>query len=299
MKKLLLIGANGFLGTTILAIYKKNKKLQEKYSIIAGDISKENITADVEFYTIDITMQERIQSKIAKINPDLIILTAAMTDVDQCERDKNLATKINFLGPKNVINACKSINSKLLFISTDFIFDGTKNGLYKEEHIPNPQSHYGKTKFHAELAILYSEIEHLICRTSVLYGWNPNKLNFVTWILDNLEKGNPLSIVTNQINSPTHVENLAKVLLKLIEENARGIYHTAGASSLSRYEMAVKCAEIFNYDINLITPIDSLKQHAQRPQNAGLDISKTRKLLPSEMKIFTFEEGLIYMKTKR
>jgi dTDP-4-dehydrorhamnose reductase len=216
LEKILLIGANGFLGKNVINLYKSENKLKNKFNLVAADINNTNIPSDIPFHNIDITKQEDLTENLLLIEPDIIILTAAMTDVDQCETNKELATKINFIGPKNVINACKKMGSKLVFMSTDFIFNGEKNNLYTEEDIPKPQSHYGKTKFFAELAILYSEIKYLICRTSVLYGWNPNKLNFMTWILENLKKKNKLSIVTNQINSPTYVDNLANMLFKLI-----------------------------------------------------------------------------------
>lgn len=296
MKKVLIIGANGFLGKTLIELYKSENQFKKRFELVAADINTTNIPSDIPLYIMDITNQRQLMEKSLMIKPDIIILTAAMTNVDQCEIDKDLATKINFYGPKNVINACKKIGSKLVFMSTDFIFDGLKEGLYTEEDIPKPQSHYAKTKFFAELAIIYSEIEYLICRTSVLYGWNPEKLNFITWILENLKKNNKLSIVTNQINSPTLVNNLANMLFELIKKNATGIFHTAGASALNRYEIAIKCAEIFNYNKNLISPIDSLKQTAKRPENAGLDVSKIRKFLQEELTIYTFEDGLKYMK---
>jgi dTDP-4-dehydrorhamnose reductase len=296
MQKILIIGANGFLGKNLINIYHSNENLQRKYALIAGDIQNTNIPPEIPYYKIDITEQEQVNTKLSSIKPNIIILTAAMTDVDQCEINQELATKINFKGPKNVVEACKKTKTKLIFMSTDFIFDGLKDDLYTEKDIPKPQSHYARTKFYAELAIIYSEIEYLICRTSVLYGWNPDKLNFITWILEKLEQGKNLSIVTNQINSPTFVVNLANILFKLTEKQAKGIYHTAGAKALNRYEMAIKCAEIFNHDKDLISPIDNIKQKAPRPEKAGLDVSKLKTILHNEIKVFSLEDGLNYMK---
>jgi len=222
-----------------------------------------------------------------------------MTNVDQNEKDKRLATKINVEGPKNVIRACKQIDSKLIFMSTDFIFDGRKSGDYTEEDIPNPISHYGKTKFDAELAILNSDIDYLICRTAVLYGWNNEKLNFITWVLKKLQDNERINIVTDQINNPTYVRNLAEIILKLIEKKASGIYHTAGDDALSRYEIAIKCAEVFECDKNLISPIGSLNQVAIRPKNASLNITKLKSFLDSELKCLSLLEGLKDMKNRR
>lgn len=297
LKKVLIIGANGFLGTNILQFRKAKEILDQNLFLIASDLNKDNLNQEIPFYYIDITNEENTINKIVELYPQIIILSAAMTDVDQCEVDKNLATKINVEGTKNIIKACKRIESKLIFLSTDFIFDGTKeNGGYREDDLANPLSHYGKTKYEAEIAIIKSEIEYLICRSAVIYGWNKRKLNFITWVIDKLEENEKLSILTNQINSPTFVRNLAEILLKLIKNDAKGIYHTAGDCILNRYEIAVKCAEIFNYNKNLISPITSLKQKAIRPKNAGLDISKLKKKIGSQLKIYNLEDGLKYMK---
>ena len=296
--RILIIGANGFLGTNLLQFQDKYCVDGKNIQFIAADLYKSNIQPKIPFYLMDITNKDKSLEKIKKISPDIIILTAAMTNVDQCEIDIDSAKNINTAGPKNIIEACKAINSKLIFMSTDFVFDGKKmDGLYNESDVPNSLSQYAKSKRDAELAIIDSQLDFLICRTAVLYGWNKIKLNFITWILKKLEQNQQISIVTNQINSPTFVRNLAKIILKLIEKRANGIYHTAGDCSLSRYEMALKCAKIFNHDKNLITPIENLNQNAIRPKNAGLDISKLKKLIGSELKIFSLSNGLNYMKT--
>jgi len=235
---------------------------------------------DIPFHIMDITNAQKTMEKVTKIRPSITILTAAMTNVDQCEINKKLATKINLEGTINVLNACKKINSKLIFISTDFIFDGAKeNGNYSENDVPNPLNHYAKTKYDAELFIMDSDTEYLICRASVLYGWNKWKLNFITWILENLEHEQKMSIVKNQINSPTYVKSLAQIIFKLIEKDAKGIYHTTGDCALSRYQIALKCAEIFEYNNSLIAPINSIKQKALRPANVSLNINKLKSLI--------------------
>jgi len=299
-KKILIIGANGFLGNQLLQIGKNYKESTTDFEIIAADILNNYILPEIPFYFLDITKPQEVTKKILEISPEVIILTSAITNVDQNEIEKELASRINTEGPKHVLKACKKVNAKLVFMSTDFVFDGiSKSGNYNENDEPNPLNHYGKTKYEAEKAILHSELDFLICRIAVLYGWNKDKLNFITWILNKLEQQEKISIVTNQINNATFAPNLAEIILTLIEKNAHGIYHTAGDGALSRYEMAIKCAEVFNCDKNLITPIDYLKQKAIRPKNAGLDISKLKKLIQSELKIFKLIDGLKYMKKNR
>lgn len=300
LKKILIIGANGFLGTNLLDLYEKEDSIYKNFYFSAADLEKTYINQTIPFYYIDITKSADVIKKIVNISPDIVILNAAMTNVDQCETDKKLATKINTEGPKNVIDACKKIRAKLVFMSTDFVFDGTKrNGFYTENDSPNPLSHYAKTKYFAEKAIIDSNIDFLICRTAVLYGWSKIKLNFITWVIKKLHQKEKISIVTNQINSPTFVRNLAQIILKLIEKGANGIYHTAGDDILNRYEIALNCAEIFNLNKNLIIPIEYFKQKAIRPENAGLDITKLKSLIGSELKIYNLNDGLNYMKENR
>ena len=295
--KILVIGANGFLGSNFFSKTNNEYFLNKRINVIASGLHASILNNDIKFYKIDITNKRETINKISYLEPDVIILTAALTNVDQCELNKKLASKINIDGPKNVLEACQRIDAKLIFISTDFVFDGKKEGgYYTEDDHPNPINHYGLTKYKAELAIMNSNIEYLICRTSVLYGWTSRKQNFVTWILNNLKQNKPMKIVTDQINSPTYVENLAQIIIKLIEKNARGIYHTSGDCALSRYEIAIKCAKIFGYDSFLIKPIKNLKQKAIRPKNTSLNVEKLKKLIGNELKIFTFEEGLLSMK---
>ena len=299
-KTILIIGANGFLGSTILQIRKTKEVRDLNFQFLAADVENSNVPIDVTFYHINITNPQDTLKKIEVISPDVILLTAAMTNVDQNEVDKDLATTINTEGPKNVLEACKKTDSKLVFMSTDFIFDGiSKEGNYNEMDTPNPLSYYAKTKYNAEQAIINSEIEYTICRTAVLYGWNKEKQNFITWIINKLQQNELIQIVTDQFNSPTFVKNLAEILIKLIEKDAKGIYHTAGDCTLNRYEMALKCAEVFNLKKELISPIESIEQKAIRPKNVGLNISKLKKLIGSDLKIYNLDDGLNYMKNHR
>jgi len=299
LRKVLLIGANGFLGANIINLLKSTESLNQKYSLIATDILNNNIPSDIPFYSLDITERNTLFQKVEKIKPELIILTAAMTDVDNCEIKKSLATEINLNGPINVFQAAQKLNIKVVFLSTDFVFDGKKRGLYSETDEPNPISHYGLTKFKAELALQQTELEYLICRTAVLYGWNEVKLNFITWILEKLHNEEEIKILTNQINSPTYIYNLAEIIFQLIENESSGIYHTAGNKAYTRYEMALKCAEIFEYDQDLIIPIEHFKQKALRPPNGGLDVSKIKHECGNKLKILSLEEGLVLMKETR
>ena len=146
-RKILLIGANGFLGANILRFHLDENLKKKKIIFIGADLDNSNIKKEIPFYYMDITNSRDTLKKILKISPEIVILTAAMTDVDQNELFKEKATKINTIGPKNIIKACEKINSKLVFLSTDYVFDGTsKPGNYNEKDTPNPVNHYGSTK---------------------------------------------------------------------------------------------------------------------------------------------------------
>jgi len=294
LQKVLIIGANGFLGSKLIYYIQKDK-YKHKFIPIAADIQNNTIPKDIIFKRIDITNKENVIKNIKEIKPNTVILTAAYTNVDKCEDEKKLAHDLNILGPENVALGCKKINSKILFLSTDFVFDG-KKGDYSETDEPKPLSYYAKTKFEGEQRIIKTGIDYIICRTAVLYGWYPYRQNFITWILNNLENGNQINIITDQINSPTLANNLAEILLHLIDYNKSEIIHTTGDCALSRYEIAVKCAEIFSFSQKLIHPIDFFKQKAIRPKNASLNISKLKKILGNKLKILNLDEGLNFMK---
>jgi len=138
--------------------------------------------------------------------------------------------------------------------------------------------------------------DYLICRSAVLYGWFPYRLNFITWILNNLEEGNSINITTNQINSPTFANNLAEILVYLIDYEKSEVIHSAGDCAINRYEIAIKCADIFEFSHQLIKPINFFEQKATRPKNASLNISKLKKILGNKLKVFNLEEGLNFMK---
>jgi len=295
--KVLIVGANGFLGTNLLKFYQNHHLYEKGYEFLAADISNNHIDIKIPFSYLDITESTNSYNTILKLKPDVIILTAALSDVDKCEVNKELAYSVNVIGPENITNICKKLKSKLIFLSTDYVFDGCKrNGYYSENDIPNPLNYYAQTKLAAENFIRNSGIDFLICRSSVFYGWNPWRLNFITWVLKCLKLNQNISITKHEVNSPTFIINLAHIILKLIEKNASGIYHTVGDCALSRYEMALKCAKIFNYNDTLILPVDSINQKAQRPENVSLDISKLKNLIGIDLKICNLDDGLKYMR---
>lgn len=229
---------------------------------------------------MDITNSENVQLIIQKYKPQTIIHTAAMTNVDACELDKESCFNINVNGTKNLLQAAKLIQQhKVHFIhlSTDFIFDG-KNGPYKEEDEPNPLSRYAETKLESEKLVQQSSLKWSIVRTIIVFGVaeKMSRTNIVLWAIESLKNAKELTIVNDQFRSPTLAEDLAEACVKIADIKAQGIFHVSGKDFMSIYEMVVRIAKHLKLDTNLVIPISSsgLNQPAKRPPKTGFDIKK-------------------------
>ena len=243
-------------------------------------------------YYLNITNNADVTTLVQKLKPDYIIHTAALTDVDHCERDKRLAWNINVEGTRHISEISRKISAKLIYISTDYVFDG-HGGMYKENDSTNPIDYYGATKLGGENLVKDLK-DYIIVRPSVLYGWNPVKLNFVTWVIQGLKKENAINVVNDQFNSPTLADNLVELILELIEKEENGIFHASGSERISRLDFAIRIAEIFGLNEDLIKPItsDQLNWTAKRPMDSSLDVSKISRIA----KPLDVEDSLIRMR---
>lgn len=282
-KRILITGCNGFIGSKII---KYNKNF-ECFGIARKIKNSEH------FYSVDIREYEKVEEIIKKINPFVLIHTAALTNVDYCEENPEEAYAINSEGTKNLALACKKINAKMIYISTDYIFDGNK-GNYSEEDIPNPINIYGKSKLKGEYYVKEILENFLIFRISVPYGFFERKLNFVTWVIENLKNNKEIKAIDDQFNSPTYADNLAKSIIQIIEDkkDSNGIYHLSGSERISRYEFAERICKIFNLDKNLIKKVKSneLNWKAKRPIDSSLNIEKAKKEL--KVDLYNINQGL-------
>lgn len=220
----------------------------------------------------------------------VVLHLAAKADVDGCERDKPLgvdgdAYKINVLGTQNVVDACKATDKKIIYISTDFVFDGqgTPDGGYREEDSPHPVNWYAETKYKGEEIVKNSHLPYVIMRIAYPYRKEPFALkkDFFHAIKDRLHDGQPVAGVTDHIMTPTYLDDIALALGKIIETNASGIFHVVGSESLTPYDAAIKIAETFGYDKSLIsktTREEYFKGKAERPFNLALNNDKIEKL---------------------
>jgi dTDP-4-dehydrorhamnose reductase len=259
---------------------------------------KENPTNLGTPIKIDLTNRNQVSKTISQLKPQAIIHTAAYTDVDGCEINRDLAWKANAEATQHITEASAKVNSHLTYVSTDYAFNGEK-GLYSEEDQPNPISHYGYTKLKGEEFVKELAKRWCIARASVIYGRSKTpKLNFATWLIKNLNQGKETKVLTDQYVSPTLNTNLAEMLLEIAERNMTGTLHTAGATRVSRHEFALKLAEVFNLNIDLVKPakMNEMPWRAKRPRDSSLNVSKALTLL--NQKPLKLDQALKLMKTE-
>jgi dTDP-4-dehydrorhamnose reductase len=288
MKRILIVGASGLLGTKLYEIAK------DKYEVF-GTYHSHEMKGET-FFKLDVTSRKEVFSLFEKLKPNVVFDFHSITDVDYCELHPEEAWLVNVDGTKNIAEASKTFGAKMFFISSDYVFDGKKTN-YSEKDKPNPLNFYGKTKAVAEKVVEFLVPDFIIARTAVLYGLGGlGKKPFPLWVLENLKEGKEIKVVIDQFNNPTLADNLAEILLKLYEKNASGLFHVVGKDNVSRYEFAMKVAEIFGINKNLIKPITSpeLRQAALRTRKLELSTRKLQRIL--DIVPVGIEEGLKIIK---
>lgn len=292
--RVLVIGSGGQLGTKMV------EQAKEHFEVYATYLTRKPPLNDSRTFQVDKTNQQSIMALFQELKPEVAIDTAALHNVDYCETHREEAWKVNVEGTKTVAEACKRHDARMIFVSTDYVFDGVK-GDYTEDDDANPVNYYGLTKLEGERAVARICSKYLIARPSVIYSYvastrlessSGKPLNFTMWLTQKLRNNEPVKIVTDQYSSPTLADDLAEVLLKLANSERIGTYHTAGRTRLSRYEFAVKIARKLNFDEKLITPTttDQLKQVAKRPMDSSLSVEKIEKDLA--LRAPTIDEAL-------
>ncbi|SED63183.1 dTDP-4-dehydrorhamnose reductase [Tenacibaculum sp. MAR_2010_89] len=276
MKRVVITGSNGLLGQSLVSLLLNEK---DKYKVI-GFSRGDNRSGrnDFEYVSIDITDEMLLKEKLKTYTPDVIINTAAMTNVDACEDNKEECDKLNVDVVHFLKEYAEKTNAHLIHLSTDFIFDGEK-GYYKETDDPNPLSYYGMSKLKSEELLTSSSVHYTILRTILVYGkvFDMSRSNIVLWVKKSLEEGKEVTIVNDQYRMPTYVEPLALACKLAIDKKAKGVFNVSSKKLLSIYEIAMEIAEVFDLNKNLIKPIStqSLNQKASRPAKTGFDLSKS------------------------
>lgn len=293
--RVLVTGSNGLLGTKVLERLVAGAE-DEPLAASRGPCANRYLGA-FRFWSLDVVDADAVRQVLDQAHPDLVIHTAAMTNVDACERERETARGVNVCGAANVARACAARGVHLVQLSTEYVFDGTA-GPYSEADPTNPLGWYAQTKHEGERAVAAAGGSWTIARTTVLYGYAPNvRANFVVWLLNKLRAGERAPVVHDQIGSPTLADNLATMVLALGRGRAQGVFNTVGGSVLSRYDFARLAAEAFGLDAGLIDPIDtaSLRQPAPRPLRAGLRMDRFQAAFP-EVPVLSATDGLAVLR---
>ncbi len=266
--KILITGASGLLGDSLMELLSKTEET-------IGTYFKNQAGNNLHF--LDITSKEEVDSFFERTLPELVIHTASIVDVDFCEENKEAARLTNIEGTRNIINACKKYSSKLIYISSDYIFDGQENN-YSEESPPNPLNYYGFTKLESEKIIKESLKDYIIIRPGILYGNDENsKPSFISQVLKKLKNNEKVFVDDKIIKYPTLTSDVSEAIKKLISLNASGVYNVSGEEPITRYQWALKIAKFYKFPLENIIKQDA-QTKAKKPLNVKLDISKIKNL---------------------
>lgn len=272
--KVLVTGSNGLLGRKLVDLLGHDAEL------LATNRA-----------TLDVTSLEQVRSTLQKFKPDVVINAAAMTQVDQCEVNKDECWKQNVNSVSNLVDVCMDENIHLVHVSTDFVFNG-KEGPLDETAVPEPVNFYGESKLEGERIILNSGCPAAIIRTVLVYGVTSDmsRSNIVLWVKKSLEEKKPINVVNDQFRTPTLAEDLAMGCWLAARKKSTGIFHISGNEMMTPYDIAIRTADFFGLDKALITPVSNFIQQAKRPLKTGFIIGKAKRELGYEP--HSFDQGL-------
>jgi len=264
--KILITGVNGYIGSNLRIFLKRSQ--YDVYGFTSKGLPEEKI------YHLDMTDRQKIYDALKFVKPDVIVHTAALSSLKECERNPGLAREINVETTRNLISCIResSANVKFVFLSSDYVFDGQR-GNYKEDDKVNPQTVYGKTKAQSETDIKEHLENFVICRTANVYCRGGN---FFRFVLDALEKNNVAEVFDDSFFTPTYIDYLLDSLRLFIELNFKGVIHVAGRERLSRYDFALKMAGAMGKDPDLVKPV---KKGQLLAKDNSLNCEYSRKVL--------------------
>ncbi len=294
--KILITGSNGLLGQKLVSALRNDAEVQLLATSRGADRTPEPLGE--RYAALDITSPTEVDAVFAAARPDVVIHTAAMTNVDACELDPEACQLQNVTATGLLVQAAQRHGSHFIHLSTDFIFDG-KNGPYREEDVPAPLSIYGQSKLDAEHLVMNAGLaKWAIGRTIIVYGIAEglSRSNVVLWAKSALEKGQPIKVVDDQWRMPTLAEDLADGCIRIAKRGATGIFNLSGPDGMSILELVQRVGAFFHLDTSVVTPVksDSLGQPAKRPPRTGFVLDKARRELGYAPR--GFEEGLAVLK---
>ena len=278
--KILITGSNGLLGQKLL----HKLRVDNSVDLIATSRGENRVSkqSNYKYLALDITSKQEVEKIILAEKPDVVINSAAMTNVDLCEAEKDNCDALNVSAVQFLADACEKIEAHLIHISTDFIFDG-ENGPYKEEDEPNPLSYYGLSKLKSEHLLQAHSVKWTILRTIIVFGVGENlsKGNIVLWAKGALEKGEPLNIIDDQFRAPTLADDLADACILAANKKAFGVFNASGKDIMSIYEIVERIAKHYGNTTENLNKISTatLNQTAGRPPKTGFVLDKSRQVL--------------------
>jgi dTDP-4-dehydrorhamnose reductase len=289
--KVLLTGSNGLLGQKLVDLYKTNSSVE--LIATARGVDRYPDKTGYTYASLDITQKNEVDSVLDFHQPDVVINTAAMTNVDACESEREACDALNVHAVDFLVNACNRINAHFVHVSTDFIFDGTHGPLTEDEK-PSPISYYGLSKVKAEEIVQAKSNSWAIARTVLVYGIvsDMSRSNIVLWAKGALESGKSINVVADQFRTPTLAEDLAQGCALIAAQKASGIYNISGKNFMSVYDLVVQVADFWNLDKSLLhlSSSEGIKQPAKRPPITGFRLDKAMNVLGYNPK--SFQEGL-------
>jgi dTDP-4-dehydrorhamnose reductase len=247
---------------------------------------------------MDLADLVRVIETLRRLRPNIVLLAAAMTDVDGCETNRDYAAVVNAEAPGEIAKACASLRARLVHFSTDYVFDGSVKVPYSEKSVPKPLSVYGRTKLAGEQKVREALPTALLLRTSANFGWNRlrKKTNAVTWILERLRRNESVPLFTDQWISPSYVPDVARIAFDLLDRHAKGIFHVASKGCLSRIEIGQAVCQTFRLPEALLKPTRLSEMHlkAPRPRRSCLATAKVERFL--DMRVPAFADSLVHMR---
>ncbi len=294
--RILVTGANGLLGQKLVAALRLDRDVQ----LIATSRGPDRtpVASGYRYIALDITDAAAVGRVLQEVHPDVVIHTAAMTNVDACELDPVNCRLQNVTAVEYLVENAVRSGAHFIHLSTDFIFDG-ESGPYREEDAPAPLSIYGQSKLDSERVVMNSSLQKWsIARTIIVYGVAKglSRSNVVLWAKSALENGEPIKVVDDQWRMPTLAEDLADGCIRIAQREATGIFHLSGPDLMSIMELAQRVGRFFSLDTSMITRVksDSLAQPAKRPPRTGFVLDKSRRELGYAPR--HFEEGLAVLR---
>jgi dTDP-4-dehydrorhamnose reductase len=283
----LIVGASGLVGSNLLV------QLRNQANVVVVGTYHQHPVAGLESF--DILDRVAVHRFFERVQPTVVFLSAALSNVDFCELHPDLSYEANVSGVKQIVKAAKRCQAKLVFFSTDYIFDG-RAGPYSEEDAASPISQYGWHKALAEHHIALHAADYLIIRTTGVYGWESQGKNFIYRLLKTLPQGQAVRVPIDQVANPTYAPNLAAATVELVKAGANGVFNLVGCERISRYEFAREAARVFGLNPELVQPVltAELGQPAARPLEAGLKVDKAQAIL--HMRLLDYSFGLSTMR---